>query len=337
MENPGEAGAIVQAKTNAAASALQSVAGSKELADDGQTKYIKTEVLGEGAYGKVFKAVLRDDDNVVVALKDVKIEQESEGVPATTLREISILKELDHDNIVRFVEVIFYQAGQKQKLQLVFEYLTNDLNNVIKQKNKTKENFTPARIKSLSYQLLRGIEFCHSRRILHRDLKPANLLLHGVDNAYLKVADFGLARSFGMPVRNYTHEVVTLWYRAPEILLGSDLYSCPVDIWSVGPILAEMASLRALFPADSEIHELYQIFHILGTPSEDHWPGVTRLKFFNMEFPKWKAQPLSKILPALEPEGIDLLQATMHYAPAERISARAALRHPYFRDVVMGS
>lgn len=121
-----------------------------------------------GAYGKVFKAVLRDDDNVVVALKDVKIEQESEGVPATTLREISILKELDHDNIVRFVakyininrpfltaldfsirfvEVIFYQAGQKQKLQLVFEYLTNDLNNVIKQKNKTKENFTPARIK----------------------------------------------------------------------------------------------------------------------------------------------------------------------------------------------
>lgn len=130
-------------------------------------------------------------------------------------------------------------------------------------------------VKSYMYQLLKGLEFCHSHRVLHRDLKPQNLLIdsHGC----IKLADFGLARAFGIPIRAYTHEVVTLWYRAPEILMGARQYACPVDVWSVGCIFAEMITGRPLFPGDSEIDELFRIFRVLGTPTEASWPGVSQL------------------------------------------------------------
>eukprot|EP01018_Ginkgo_biloba_P020448 Gb_39785 [translate_table: standard] len=139
------------------------------------------------------------------------------------------------------------------------------------------------------YQILRGIAYCHSHRVLHRDLKPQNLLIDRQSNA-LKLADFGLARAFGIPVRTFTHEVVTLWYRAPEILLGSRHYSTPVDVWSVGCIFAEMVNQRPLFPGDSEIDELFKIFRVLGTPNEETWPGVTSLPDFKSAFPKWPAK-----------------------------------------------
>ena len=118
--------------------------------------------------------------------------------------------------------------------------------------------------------------FCHQRRVLHRDLKPQNLLID--KSGAIKLADFGLARAFGIPVRVYTHEVVTLWYRAPEILLGSNKYSCPVDIWSIGCIFAEMANKRPLFQGDSEIDQLFRIFRVLRTPNEEIWPGINRKK-----------------------------------------------------------
>jgi len=187
-------------------------------------------------------------------------------------------------------------------------------------------------LKSYLYQLFRSIFYCHGHRVLHRDLKPQNLLLdkHG----QLKLADFGLARAFGVPVRTYTHEVVTLWYRAPEILLGSKVYSCPVDIWSVGCIFAEMATRHPLFPGDSEIDELYKIFRILGTPTEETWPGVSKLPDYKpTNFPKWKATNLSHVLPNVEPAGIDLLAQMLAYDPAKRISAKKALKHPYFDDL----
>ncbi|KAJ6019788.1 hypothetical protein N7522_000496 [Penicillium canescens] len=130
-----------------------------------------------------------------------------------------------------------------------------------------------AMVKKFMVQLVEGIRYCHSRRILHRDLKPQNLLIDRDGN--LKLADFGQARAFGVPLRTYTHEVVTLWYRCPEILLGGRQYSTGVDMWSVGTIFAEMYTRKPLFPGDSEIDEIFKIFRVLGTPDEELWPDVT--------------------------------------------------------------
>lgn len=168
--------------------------------------------------------------------------------------------------------------------------------------------------------MIKGVEYCHGRRILHRDLKPQNLLIDETRN--LKLADFGLARAFGIPLRVYTHEVVTLWYRAPEILMGSRHYSTAVDIWSIGCIFAEMVLKRPLFPGDSEIDELYRIFRLRGTPTEENWPGITDLKDWKPNFPVWHRQPLEKTVPTLCPEGVDLLHQMIEYDPARRISAK---------------
>lgn len=182
------------------------------------------------------------------------------------------------------------------------------------------------------YQMLDGIAFCHSHRILHRDLKPQNLLIDRT-NDRLKLADFGLARAFGIPVRQYTHEVITLWYRAPEILLGSKHYSTPVDLWSIGCIFAEMATQKPLFPGDSEIDELFKIFQVRGTPNEEVYPGVSSLPDYKDVFPKWRRQNLAELVPTLCPAGLDLLDKLLDYVPARRISAKAALSHPYFDEL----
>lgn len=180
--------------------------------------------------------------------------------------------------------------------------------------------------------MLDGIAYCHSHRILHRDLKPQNLLIDRTNDA-LKLADFGLARAFGLPMRQYTHEVITLWYRAPEILLGSKHYSTPVDLWSVGCIFAEMVNQKPLFPGDSEIDELFKIFQIRGTPNEDTYPGVSSLPDYKDVFPKWRRQELATVVPSLCPRGLDLLDKLLEYLPSRRISAKEALRHEYFDDL----
>lgn len=188
-------------------------------------------VLGEGTYGKVYKAMMVRTGETV-ALKNMKLDSQEEGIPSTAIREIAILKELSHPNVVKLYDVLCKPG----KLVLVFEYLENDLKKYMKSMNG---RLTPGTIKNFAYQLVRGVEFCHSSRIIHRDLKPQNLLIDKDGN--VKLADFGLARAFGLPVKTYTHEVVTLWYRAPEILLGAKEYSTPIDIWSIGCIYAEMA------------------------------------------------------------------------------------------------
>lgn len=164
------------------------------------------------------------------------------------------------------------------KMYLVFEYLELDL----KKKIDTLisgQHFSPKMVKWFMYQLLSGVAACHSRRIIHRDLKPQNILLSDSDE--LKIADFGLARAFGIPIRPYTKEVVTLWYRAPELLLGATEYSTPVDLWSVGCIFAEIISKRALFDGDSEQDQIRKIFRLMGTPNEETWPGVGSLPGFS--------------------------------------------------------
>ena len=186
-------------------------------------------------------------------------------------------------------------------------------------------------VKSSMYQLLTGMDFCHARGIMHRDLKPQNLLVDR--KGTLKLADFGLARAFMIPVRSYTHEVVTLWYRAPEILLGQRTYAPAVDMWSIGTIFVEMVNRRPLWPGDSEIDELFRIFKSLGTPDEEAWQGVTGLPDFKPSFPKWPRRSIGAATPKLDAQGVDLLSRMLVYQPSKRISAKAALQHPWFDDL----
>ncbi|XP_065837996.1 cyclin-dependent kinase 1-like [Oscarella lobularis] len=287
--------------------------------------YLKIEKIGEGTYGVVYKGRNRQTGQLV-ALKKIRLTSEEEGVPSTAIREISLLKELQHPYVVKLEDVLH----QESKLYLVFEFLQYDLKHYL-DKLPDLQLVDPMLVKSYTYQILVGILHCHSRRVLHRDLKPQNLLID--KNGVIKLADFGLARAFGIPVRVYTHEVVTLWYRAPEILLGSQRYSTPMDIWSIGCIMAEMITKKPLFHGDSEIDQLFRIFRTMGTPTEEMWPGVTQLPDYKPTFPKWTSQPLTKVVPGLDPLGIDLLQKMLVYNPAKRISAKAAIEHSYFDDL----
>jgi len=262
----------------------------------------------------------------MVALKRIRLDSEADGVPSTAIREISLLKELDHLNIVKLLDIIHTD----KKLFLVFEFLNQDLKKYMELCDD-KTGLPIDLVRSYLFQMLQGIAYCHTHRILHRDLKPQNLLLSST--GLLKLADFGLARAFGVPIRSFTHEVVTLWYRAPEILLGCKYYSTEVDIWSIGAIFSEMATHKVLFKGDSEIDQLFQIFKILGTPNEKTWPGVSQLSDYKPSFPSWHRQCLNTSNPKLNDEGLDLLAKLLIYKPEERITARTAISHSFFRNV----
>ncbi|XP_019554129.2 cyclin-dependent kinase 2 [Aedes albopictus] len=283
--------------------------------------YQRIEKIGEGTYGVVYKA---KDVNTqkYVALKRIRLDSETEGVPSTAIREISLLKDLQHHSIVELFDV----AVMDSSIYMIFEYLDMDLKKLL---DRYKSSFTPKLVKSYMHQMLDAIAFCHMHRILHRDLKPQNLLVDR--EGHLKLADFGLARSFNVPMRTYTHEVVTLWYRAPEILLGTKFYATGVDIWSLGCIFAEMILRRPLFPGDSEIDQLYRIFRTRGTPDEKSWPGVCQLPEYKQSFPRWAGQAVPEEIELYRAQ--DLFELLMVYDPTKRISARNAMLEPYFDDV----
>lgn len=262
-----------------------------------------------------------------VALKEIHLDSE-EGTPSTAIREISLMKELKHENIVALHDVIHTE----NKLMLVFEFMDGDLKKFMDTKGD-RGALPPATIKSFMYQLLKGIEFCHSNRVLHRDLKPQNLLING--KGQLKLGDFGLARAFGIPVNTFSNEVVTLWYRAPDVLLGSRTYNTSIDIWSAGCIMAEMYTGRPLFPGTTNDDQLVRIFRIMGTPSERTWPGISQLPEYKQNFQNYATQDLRQILPQIDQAGIDLLQRMLQLQPENRISAADALRHPWFNDILM--
>lgn len=237
-----------------------------------------------------------------------------------------MLKQLQHHSIVRLEDVVI----DEQSIYLVFECLDMDLKRLMdKSRSKMEEVFTPKLIKSYMHQMLEALAFCHKHRVLHRDLKPQNMLVDR--EGHIKLADLGLARVFNFPMRAYTHEVITLWYRAPEILLGTKMYGTGVDIWSLACIFAEMVLKRTLFPGDSEIDQLYRIFRLLGTPTEEYWPGVTSLPDFKPIFPKWDAQSLPNDM--AKHGAMDVFKAMLIYDPTKRISAHNALQDPYFNNV----
>lgn len=283
------------------------------------------EKLGEGTYATVFKGRNRHT-NDLVALKEIHLDSE-EGTPSTAIREISLMKELKHENIVALHDVIHTE----NKLMLVFEFMDGDLKKYM-DTHGDRGALKPGLIKSFMYQLLRGIDFCHQNRVLHRDLKPQNLLINS--KGQLKLGDFGLARAFGIPVNTFSNEVVTLWYRAPDVLLGSRTYNTSIDIWSAGCIMAEMYTGRPLFPGTTNDDQIVRIFRIMGTPSERTWPGLTQFPEYKSNFQVYATQDLRQILPQIDSTGIDLLQRMLQLRPELRISAHEALNHPWFHDLL---
>jgi cyclin-dependent kinase len=283
------------------------------------------EKIGEGTYGTVIAAVFKGTETRV-ALKMIKINGDSEGVPSTCIREITVLKELNHQNIVTLYDVILQNSD---KLYMVFEFIDQDLKMLME---KMKERPLPVSyIKSFMFQLLQGLAYCHAHRVIHRDLKPQNLLV--TDDGVIKLADFGLARPVTIPSRCYTHEVVTMWYRAPEILLGTRLYSTGIDIWSLGCIFSEMATTKPLFSGDSEIDQLFNIFRKLGTPNPETWEGIERLPDYCPAFPKFHRQDLRTCVQGLDENALDLLKQMLIYTPVHRTTAKYALSHPFLRDI----
>ncbi|XP_016281218.2 cyclin-dependent kinase 17 isoform X2 [Monodelphis domestica] len=285
--------------------------------------YIKLEKLGEGTYATVYKGRSKLTENLV-ALKEIRLEHE-EGAPCTAIREVSLLKDLKHANIVTLHDIVHTDKS----LTLVFEYLDKDLKQYM---DDCGNIMSMHNVKLFLYQILRGLAYCHRRKVLHRDLKPQNLLIN--EKGELKLADFGLARAKSVPTKTYSNEVVTLWYRPPDVLLGSSEYSTQIDMWGVGCIFFEMASGRPLFPGSTVEDELHLIFRLLGTPSQETWPGVSSNDDFkNYNFPKYKPQPLINHAPRLDSEGIELITRFLQYESKKRVSAEEAMKHAYFRSL----
>ncbi|NWY36621.1 CDK18 kinase, partial [Sylvia atricapilla] len=298
--------------------------------------YIKLDKLGEGTYATVFKGRSKLTENLV-ALKEIRLEHE-EGAPCTAIREVSLLKNLKHANIVTLHDIIHTERS----LTLVFEYLVGlgasrgfggtgegqtDVSlllqdNDLKQYLENCGNLMSVHnVKIFMFQLLRGLAYCHGRKILHRDLKPQNLLIN--ERGELKLADFGLARAKSVPTKTYSNEVVTLWYRPPDVLLGSTEYSTPIDMCD---------TLEC--PITRSAHSSFSLSPRAGTPTEDTWPGITSNEEFKAyQFTQYRAQPLINHAPRLDSEGIDLLTNLLLYRAKGRISAEAALQHPYFKSL----
>jgi len=290
------------------------------------SKYTNLDQIGTGGYSAVYKA--RDtDSDTEVAMKKIRISLTEDGVPTNVLREISLLKHLgkyNHPNVIRLLDICHGpRYDQEMVLYLVFEHVEQDLSTFLKL--CPPPCLPPTKMKDIMWQLLKGVDFLHSHRIVHRDIKPQNILIS--NDGTVKLSDFGLARIYDFNSL-LTSKVVTLWYRSPEVLLGTT-YASSVDIWSCGCIFAELLTQKPLFPGQNESDQLAQIFGVIGTPAETDWPEsqILRTNFADIQ-PRY----LSDILPEISDDGEDLLKQMLKFDPLKRISAQEALSHPYFSE-----
>lgn len=303
--------------------------------------YEKKFQVGEGTYGSVF--VARDRaSNEIVALKRINTEQEENGFPITALREVKLLKGLKHPNMVILKEIVCSkEQGSNGSLPknvfMVFEYLEYDLTGVL----ETPEiRLTQDHVKSWSQQLLNGVHYMHKNKVIHRDLKASNLLINR--KGELKIADWGLARSWNSEMKRLTNKVITLWYRPPELLLGMIDYSTKIDMWSVGCIVAEMFRRSGFLKGRNEAHQLELIYKVCGTPNTQEWPDLERKcrlwkKFApgpnDKIYPNRLAQCLRENLPHpkwMTDQAVSLISKLMENNPETRWSAEQALDSDYF-------
>ncbi|KAI9145362.1 kinase-like domain-containing protein [Paraphysoderma sedebokerense] len=285
---------------------------------------VLSSTLGEGAHGIVLKARHIQSGNIV-ALKKVPLKRIEDGLPNSVFREIKTLQHLRHPNIVTLLEII----PDSYSVILSFEYMESNLAEVL-QISQTR--LSESHIKMFMIMLLRGIHHCHSHKIIHRDVKPANLLIS--QDGILKIADFGLARLMlddDEIQRQYSHQVATRWYRAPELLYGARQYDFGVDMWSVGCIFAEMLNHTPLFPGMHDIDQLSLVLSTLGTPDEIEWPQLESLPDYNkINFPPSKGLSMEELIPDTTNLAQGLLSSCLKYDSTKRIAAEEALSNPYF-------
>ncbi|KAL7835611.1 hypothetical protein SRHO_G00279580 [Serrasalmus rhombeus] len=283
-------------------------------------RYTTLKQLGDGTYGSVLMGK-SNESGELVAIKRMKRKFYS-WEECMNLREVKSLKKLNHANVVKLKEVI----RENDHLYFVFEYMKENLYQLMKDRNKL---FPESVIRNITFQILQGLSFIHKHGFFHRDMKPENLLCMGPE--LVKIADFGLARE----IRSrppYTDYVSTRWYRAPEVLLRSSMYSSPIDTWAVGCIMAELYTLRPLFPGNSEVDEIFKICQVLGTVKKADWPeGYQLAAAMNFRFPQCVPTPLKTLIPNASNEALTLMKDLLQWDPKKRPTAVQALRYPYFQ------
>ncbi|XP_035926983.1 serine/threonine-protein kinase MAK [Halichoerus grypus] len=283
-------------------------------------RYTTMKQLGDGTYGSVLMGK-SNESGELVAIKRMKRKFYSWD-ECMNLREVKSLKKLNHANVIKLKEVI----RENDHLYFIFEYMKENLYQLMKDRNKL---FPESVIRNIMYQILQGLAFIHKHGFFHRDMKPENLLCMGPE--LVKIADFGLARELRSQPP-YTDYVSTRWYRAPEVLLRSSVYSSPIDVWAVGSIMAELYTLRPLFPGTSEVDEIFKICQVLGTPKKSDWPeGYQLASSMNFRFPQCVPTNLKTLIPNASNEAIQLMTEMLNWDPKKRPTASQALKHPYFQ------
>ncbi|KAM6282847.1 serine/threonine-protein kinase MAK [Porphyrio hochstetteri] len=283
-------------------------------------RYTVMKQLGDGTYGSVLMGK-SNESGELVAIKRMKRKFYSWD-ECMNLREVKSLKKLNHANVIKLKEVI----RENDHLYFVFEYMKENLYQLMKDRNKL---FPESVIRNMMYQILQGLAFIHKHGFFHRDMKPENLLCIGPE--LVKIADFGLARELRSQPP-YTDYVSTRWYRAPEVLLRSSIYSSPIDMWAVGSIMAELYTLRPLFPGTSEVDEIFKICQVLGTPKKSDWPeGYHLASAMNFRFPQCVPISLKTLIPNASNEAIQLMSDMLNWNPKKRPTASQALKYPYFQ------